>query len=113
MIPQSTASLQAHDFAAPHALVGGKDDAQRVDRGLVVLGQVDLAADRAEKQPLLPLAEVLMAGFVFGRDEFVRLRKAAARVQSSVMDAKRVRARMRVMVRGTRVRAGALRRYNR
>src|SRR5216684_3471655 len=109
----SSASLQAHDFAAPDALVGGKDDAQRIDRGLVMLGQIDLAADRPQEQPLLPLAEVLMAGFIFGRDEFVRLREAAVRVQSRVMDAKCVRVRMPVMVRGTRVRVGALIRYNR
>src|SRR5229473_3638025 len=107
------ASLQAHDFAAPDALVGGKDDAQRIDRGLVTLGQIDLAADRPQEQPLLPLAEVLMAGFIFGRDEFVRLREAAVRAQSRVMDAKCVRVSMLVMVRGTRVRVGALIRYNR
>jgi hypothetical protein len=30
--------LQAHDFAGPNAGVGGKDDAERVDRGLVMFG---------------------------------------------------------------------------
>ena len=41
-----------------------------------MVGQIDLATDRPEKQPLLTLAQFLMAGFVCGRDELVRLRKA-------------------------------------
>ncbi len=56
---------------------------QRVDRGLVMLGQVDLAADRAQEQPLLALAEVLMAGLVFGRDQFVGLGEAAVGVSAA------------------------------
>ena len=55
-----------------------------------MFGQIDLATDRPEEQSLLALAEVLMAGFVFGRDEFVGLREAVFRVESRVMDAKRV-----------------------
>src|SRR5215475_15240508 len=105
--------LQPHDLAGPDALVGGEHDAERVDRGFVMLGEIDLAADRPEKEPLLALAEFLMAGFVFGRDQFVRLREAAGRVDGGMMNAKRVGFGMRVVVRGPRRRLGALARNNR
>src|SRR5262245_21516405 len=54
--------LQPHDLAGADTLVSGKHDAERVDRRLVVLGEVDLATDRLEEEPLLTLAELLMAG---------------------------------------------------
>ena len=41
-----------------------RDDAQRVDRILDVLAEIDLAANRLEEQALLALAELLMAGLV-------------------------------------------------
>ncbi len=47
--PSEDRLSQAYDFAAANAGVGGKDDAQRVDGGVVMLGQVDLATDGAEK----------------------------------------------------------------
>jgi len=50
----SSASLQAHDFAAPDALVGGKDDAQRIDRSLVMLGQINLAVSGRALQVVSP-----------------------------------------------------------
>src|SRR3954447_13020368 len=86
-------------MAASNAGISGKDDAQRVDGCLVMLGQIDLAVDRLQKQPLLALAELLVAWFVFGREDLVGLREAALRIASRVMDTKRVGARMRVMVR--------------
>src|ERR1700746_2610116 len=54
-----------------------------------------------------------MAGFVFSREQFVGLREAVLQIQSGMMDAKRVGACMRVMVRRARIRIGALLRDNR
>ena len=91
--------LHAYDFVAANAGVRGKDDTQRVDRSLVMLGQVDLATDGAKKQSLLALAELLVARLVLGREEFVGFCEAAVQVAGCVMDAERVGLRMRVMVR--------------
>jgi hypothetical protein len=48
--------LKPHHLARPHALVGGEDDAKRVDRVLEVLAEIDLAANGLEEQALLALA---------------------------------------------------------
>ena len=53
---RSQSALKPHHLAGPHALVGGEDDAQRVDRVLEVLAEIDLATDRLEEQALLALA---------------------------------------------------------
>ena len=70
--------------------------------------EIDPAADRVEEQALLALAELLMAGLVFGRDDVVGLGERAVGVQRRMMDAQRIGARVRIVVGGTRGRTGAL-----
>ena len=53
---KSNHALKLHHLPGAHAFVGGEDDAQRVDRVLKMLAEVDLAADRLEEQALLALA---------------------------------------------------------
>jgi hypothetical protein len=61
---RSQFASELHHLPGPHALVGGEDDAQRVDRIFEMLAKIDLATDRLEEQALLALAELLMAGLV-------------------------------------------------
>ena len=97
--------LKPHHLARPHALVGREHDAQRVDRVLEMIREIDLAADRLQEQPLLALAELLMAGLVLGRVDFVGMGEGAVGVERGVMDAQRVGPGMGVVIGGLRRRA--------
>src|ERR1700677_934484 len=70
-------SLDLPHLPGPYVLVGGEYDAQRVDRVLDVLAEIDLAADRLEEQALLAFTELLMARFFRGRFELVGMREGA------------------------------------
>src|SRR6185437_7651024 len=104
---------QLYRLAGPYALVGGEDDAQRMDSVAMMLGKISLAADRLQKQALLAIAQVLMAGLVARRFDFVGLRERAVGLERRVVDAQRVGLRVRGVIGGTHPCVGLLFRHNR
>ncbi len=74
-------TLKPHHLPPAHALVGGENDAQRVDRVLEMLAEIDLAADGLEEQALLALTQLLMTGFVLVDFDFVGTREGAVGVE--------------------------------
>src|SRR5580693_4998633 len=84
---RSQSALESNHLPRPDAFVGGEDDAQRIDRVLEMLAEIDLAADRFEEQALLALAELLMARLVLCRFDLVGMREGAVGFETGMMDA--------------------------
>jgi len=105
-------SLQAHDFAAPDALVGGKDDAQRSDRGPRDNSVISTRRGIALRNPLAPARR--SDGRVHRSVEMSSVRLASGRpcyAAGGGWEKKWIKcvscAVAPVMVRGTRVHLGA------
>ena len=82
-----TSALQADNLAGTDAFVRRENDAQRVERVFVMLGQIHPASDRPEEQTLLALAQFLVTRFVLSRDDLIGFHERIVCVQRRVMDA--------------------------
>ena len=83
-------SSELDHLPGPHALVGGENDAQRVDRIFKMLAKIDLTTDRLEEQALLALAELLMAGLVLGQFDLIGMGEGAVGFEPGMMNAQRI-----------------------
>jgi hypothetical protein len=69
----SPAVLERHDLPAAHRFIRRDHDPEALHRIIHVIAQVQILRDRPQQKPLLPLAEIVMAGLVGGVDALIRL----------------------------------------